>query len=379
MYSRTGKISNGMKKIKILFSIGRFSVGGAEKLLIYKLKYIDRNQFEPHVLTLFPETKESLSSLVVQDIVWHQLKFRKTFDFFGFLRLARFLKKEHFDVVVTELFSANLLVRMAAFFVRSRAALVSYEHNLYPNKSRWQILVDRFLAYRTKAIIVDAASVKTFTAKQENISEEKFFVLYHPPLIFEDPQWSREALFQKFNIPLDAQIVLNVSRLVPEKGHEYLMRAAAEIIKKRPNVYFLIVGWGPLEQILKSQIEALKLEKNVILTGRMDIKDVLPYADVYVEPAIMVDVGIAMLEAMKAKKAIVASNVGEIPVFVYDGENGFLVAPKDVHALIDRISAIVADQALQIRMGERSEQIIAPYTIEKYMQSFESLVKQYIC
>ena len=223
-------------------------------------------------------------------------------------------------------------------------------------------------------MIVDAQSVKMFTAKQESISEEKFFVLYHPPLIFEGPSISREALFQKFNIPENAKIILTVSRLVPEKGHEYLIRAAAEVIKKFPDAHFLIVGWGSLEQNLKSQIETLKREKNIILTGRMDIKDVLLYADIYVEPAVVVDVGIAMLEAMKAKKPIVATNVGEISVFIQNEKNGFLVPPKDEHALTERISILLSNAELRTTMGERSGEIIAQYTIGGYMRTFEDLV-----
>ena len=211
-----------MKKIKILFSIGRLSVGGAEKLLMYKLKHLDTERFEPHLLTLFPETQESLADLLpIPRSAWYCAHFHGTFDAIALFRLWRWIRKERFDVVVTELFSANLIVRSVALLVRPRPTLISYEHNVYPNKSRWQIFMDRFLSHFTARIMVDATSAKTFTAHQENIPEEKFTVQYHPPLIFDGPAYTREELLRKFNIPIDAKIILTVSRLVPEKGHEY--------------------------------------------------------------------------------------------------------------------------------------------------------------
>lgn len=106
----------------------------------------------------------------------------------------------------------------------------------------------------------------------------------------------------------------------------------------------------------------------------MDIKDVLPYADVYVEPAVMVDIGIAMLEAMKLKKPIVATCVGEIPVFVHDNENGYLVDPSNTDGLADRILMILSDPGLGRQFGEAAARTISRYTIEGYMQSLEELV-----
>ena len=121
-----------------------------------------------------------------------------------------------------------------------------------------------------------------------------------------------------------------------------------------------------------------KLERRVILTGRLDIKDILPYADIYVEPAVTVDIGIALLEAMKEGKPIVSSRVGEIPVFVKDGENGFLVEPKNSSLLAGKISELLADGGLRKKFGENSKKIISPYTIEGYLKTFEEIVSSLI-
>ena len=109
---------------------------------------------------------------------------------------------------------------------------------------------------------------------------------------------------QELKIPEDAKVVLTVSRLVEEKGHKYLIEAAKKVLEKFPDTYFVIVGWGPLENSLKSQVRSLKLEDRVLLPGKMDIRDVLPLADVYVDPAVWTDLPIAIMEALQLKNRL---------------------------------------------------------------------------
>ena len=379
-----------MDKIKILFAVGRLTVGGGEKLLVYQLKHLNREKFEPYLLTLFPEKEESFASLVgsyptnsrVRPYYWKQLNLRRLFDIFSWFKLCRFLKKEKFDVVVTSLFSANLIVRLALLFSGRPKVLISYEHNIYRDKHLWQIWADWFLACFTDKIIVDAESVKKFTSEQEGISSDKFLVMYIPPL----------ASVVKVGPPaggptLTDKIVLTVSRLVEEKGHIYLIRAAEKVIKIFPNVKFLIVGWGPLKEELEKEIQSVKtrspagdrvLSAPIILVGRRDIAEVLPLADVYVEPALSVDIGIASMEAMAHGLPIISTNVGEMPVFVKDGENGFLVPPQDSNVLAEKILALLKNDDLRKKMGEKSKERVKEFSIAGYMKKFENLILSFL-
>ena len=89
-------ISMNLRKIQVLFAIGRLSVGGAEKLLVNQLSAIDKNKFNPYLLTLFSEQKDSFSGQVNLDNKrWKRLNFRSLFDFMEWLRLFKFLKKKN--------------------------------------------------------------------------------------------------------------------------------------------------------------------------------------------------------------------------------------------------------------------------------------------
>ena len=359
---------------KILFAIGRLSVGGAEKLLVHQLRVLDRNKFDPYLLILFSEQKNSFSDQIgLDNNHWKKLNFKSLFDFKEWFELFRFFKKEKFDAVVTSLFSANLMVRIAAILLRV-PVIISYEHNLYPNKRRWQIWADWWLAKWTDKIIADSEAVRKFTAKQESIPIEKFSTMHIPPLLDIGGAKNSDLIRRQLGIPKEAKIILTVSRLVEEKGHRYLVEAAKKVLANFPDAYFVIVGWGPLEESLKSQVKSQKLENKVLLPGRMDIQDVLPLADIYAEPAVRTDLPVAVMEAMRSGKPIVATNIGEIPVFVRDGERGFLVNPKDSDALAKKITQLLKDDVLREKFGNAAEQFVRKYSLEEYEKRFENLV-----
>ncbi|MBI4068422.1 glycosyltransferase [Candidatus Kaiserbacteria bacterium] len=361
-----------MRKTRIIFVVPRFSVGGAEKLLVHSLRALDREVYEPTLVTIFAEQKDSCADQVSIDRCFH---FRSTWDIPAFFRLYVFIRREKFDVVVTHLFVANLLARMAAIFA-GIPIIVSYEHNIYPNKKRWQIFIDRMLAKRTSKIIADSEAAKIFTAKQESIPFEKFETIYIPPLFDERPRRPAGELRKELGISADALVVLCVSRLVIDKGHRHLIEAAPGILAKHPQAYILIGGWGPLKESLEAKVVALGVSERVRLLGRVDGQELLALADVYVDPSISTDLPVGIMEAMREKKAIVATSVGDIPTFIKDGETGRLVPPADDKALSEAIVQLLGDPKLRARLGEAAGESVRDFSLPAYMNKFDSLIRE---
>ncbi len=359
-----------MKKIKILFVIPRFSVGGAEKFIVHSFPALNRDTFAPSLITIFREKKDSCANEVHID---HCFQFRSTWDIAAFIRLYAYMKREKFDVVVTHLFVANLLARIAAI-IAGVPVIVSYEHNIYPNKRYWQIVMDFLLAKKTNRIIVDSNAASAFTAQQESIPIGKFTTLFIPPLLDERPRRSPEMLRKELGIEDDAPVVLCVSRLVVDKGHLYLVEAAPVIFARHPRAHILIGGWGPLQESLESQVQALGLGKRVRLLGRVDGQEFLNLADVYVDPSISTDLPIGIMEAMREGKAIVATEVGDIPAFVQNNETGITVPPADPESLGAAISKLLDDASLRARFGEAATKRVAKYSLDAYMTAFEKLI-----
>jgi glycosyltransferase involved in cell wall biosynthesis len=147
-------------------------------------------------------------------------------------------------------------------------------------------------------------------------------------------------------------VALTVARLDEQKGHRYLLEAAAQM----PDVQFVLAGDGPLRSSLETQVEALGLADRVNFLGyRTDIRDLLASCDVFVLPSLYEGLPLSILEAMAAGKPVIATQVGGTAEVVLAGETGLLVPPSDSIALAKAIRSVVDDRALAQRLGSAGQ------------------------
>lgn len=164
---------------------------------------------------------------------------------------------------------------------------------------------------------------------------------------------AREQLLKKFNLPDDCVIAVTCGGLVEQKGHEYLIQAAPQIVKKYPNVYFLFLGDGPRRSKLESGIAELGLKSHFVFAGMVDdVAALLSACDLMIHPSIEEPFGIAILEGMRAGLPIIASRVGGIPEVIRENETGLLVEPKNPDAIAAAVISLTG-QGLQFnQMGQ---------------------------
>ncbi|MFI7215025.1 glycosyltransferase family 4 protein [Micromonospora maritima] len=159
----------------------------------------------------------------------------------------------------------------------------------------------------------------------------------------------------------DRPVVVCVSRLVPRKGQDMLIRALPEIRRRVPDAALLVVGGGPYRATLEKLARQTGVERDVVFTGSVPTTE-LPahYAagDVYAMPCRTrnrgLDVeglGIVYLEAGATGLPVVAGDSGGAPDAVRDGETGYVVRGRDVAQLADRVSTLLADRDLARQFG----------------------------
>jgi glycosyltransferase involved in cell wall biosynthesis len=159
-------------------------------------------------------------------------------------------------------------------------------------------------------------------------------------------------LHQDLFLPHGAPLVGNVAALVPHKGQRHLIEAAALVVRQVPDARFVIAGEGELRPTLERAVREHRLEKHVILAGfRPDILSLHKAFDIFVMSSITEGLGTSLLDAMAARKPIVATATGGIPEVVEDGETGMLVAPRDHEGMAAAIVTLLEDPALRARMG----------------------------
>jgi glycosyltransferase involved in cell wall biosynthesis len=156
----------------------------------------------------------------------------------------------------------------------------------------------------------------------------------------------------EFWLPMQAPVVGAVAALTQEKGHKYLIDAAALVVREVPDARFVILGEGDVRPALERQIKELHLEKHVVLPGfRADVLSFIQSFDLFVMSSLFEGLGTSLLDAMALSKAIVASNTGGIPEAVSHGETGILVQPRDARELAGAIAALLKDPQRRERMG----------------------------
>lgn len=156
--------------------------------------------------------------------------------------------------------------------------------------------------------------------------------------------------------PADAPLIVSVSRHDPRKGIPVLLRALAELRDARVRFRACLVSGGEYLDANRRLAEQLHLGDQVAFTGWVpDTFHYLQHADVFVLSSLQEGSGsLALLEALQAGAAIVASDLDGIPEDVTDGDSALLVEPDNAHALSRALRQVVTDTALRERLRQRA-------------------------
>lgn len=176
---------------------------------------------------------------------------------------------------------------------------------------------------------------------------------------------SKSEMRKKLQINEEDKIILFVGRFRPEKGLEYLVKAISIIKEKDKEAKLLLVGEGPEEENLRNLVFEKQLTEFITFAGQIpheNVKDYMVASDIFVLPSLSEGFPNVLLEAMACGLSIVATRVTGIPEIVKDGENGFLVEPKDEKDISKKISDLLNNKELKKEISENNKIKIKEYT-----------------
>ena len=167
---------------------------------------------------------------------------------------------------------------------------------------------------------------------------------------------------ERFGIPKDRIVVVQVSWMIPEKGVPELLEVAAELISHHPNIHFVLVGEGEHRQSFTKKAEQLGLAENVTFTGLVEdpfAEGVYEAADIVCQLSAWEELfGWMIAEAMAYGKPVIATKVGGIPELVQDGVSGFLLERGDKPKTVEAFANLACNAELRKRMGEAGVAIV---------------------
>ncbi len=327
---------------KIIILGNKLTRGGAEAVIVSQVNLLHKSGYDVYLGLLRSTNKDDTfyeNLHIPKDHLIH-FGFGSLFNPISLFRIISFLKREYFHMIITHLFESNFIGRIAAFFARV-PIITSTEHSVYFVKSKWQIIVNRWLSKLTDVIFGVSSIVVDFTVEQENIPREKFEVLQQ----IVDPSislFSKSDILQKFGISDDRMVVITVARFSEEKGVQKIPQIASLCKKSlgKDMPVFLVAGYGPLESDLRSEIDKHNLGKDVfVIADSVLAKEYLAAGDVFLLPSNREGMPVAMLEAMANNLVPVGSRVGGVPEIVQPG-NGFIIEKDNLKGFADNLISL---------------------------------------
>jgi glycosyltransferase involved in cell wall biosynthesis len=292
-------------------------------------------------------------------------------------RLQKLMRSGQYDLVHTHGLKAALLTALARQTSKSLPSVVTLHNALPEHGSRWR---DSFLHWALTS--VDALVVVS-QAQERDICLRK---LVEPARIATIPngialppskclsQTERDATRASLGVSPDDCLVVTVARLLAAKGIGDLIQAAY-LLHEQPRLRFAVVGDGPDRSHFTTLAASLGVTSSVSLLGyRHDVAQLLQVADLFVLPSHSEGTPLSILEAMAARCAVVATDVGGIPEIVEDGQTGYLIPARHAEAIAGAVAHLAADPARRRALGEAGRQRVeAHFTQERMLTKLSSL------
>ena len=317
-------------------------------------RHLDRERFDVHVWALDEggDNERRLRQAGLPVEVLHKGRgFR-----WSFLRSLRArIRDTRPDVIHAHNTPAARWAAMATVGVRPMPALVRTEHTFNPAKRLEHVISHAILGTRYAAIVGVAGNVTERHRRFDPLWRSRYLTI--PNGIETDGGRASvdpdRALRASLGLDPARRLIMNLGNLRPPKGQEFLLRAFAGLASAVPDVDLAILGEGPLRQTLEAQIAAVGLTGRAYLLGhRENASDLLAASDLVVQSSTREGMPVSLLEAARACRPIVATNVGGTREFVTNGETGLLVAARDPEALGTAIRTLISDPRLAARLAE---------------------------
>jgi len=302
--------------IKVLQFVGSMDYGGVETWLMHVWRHIDRTKFQFDFCYTKPQPGAYAPQIEALGgrMVACRLNQRNPF---GFARRFRaLLRAGQYSVVHSHVHHfSGFVIRLA-----HRAGVpmrIAHSHSTSdgkgcgPSRILYRALMKHWIRkYATHGLAASEAAAETLFGTAWR-SDARFRIMHCGidlgPLRQEV---SREEVRRELGIPLDARVVGHVGSFRPPKNHAFLLEIAAEVVKLRAEVRFLLLGDGPLRPQMEAMARDLGIEKNVIFAGaRSDVPRLMLGAmDLFVFPSLWEGLGIVLVEAQAAGLRCVCSD-----------------------------------------------------------------------
>lgn len=367
------------KQYRILFSsISGQMVGGGQRSLLLLLEGLDRNRYKPFLIC--PDNgdlSKSANDLGLE--TWHiPMPSLKALKISVILKVIKIVRENRIDLIHADSPRQAFYLGIAALLTGKPMlwhVRVGYSQNP---------LFDYLLYLLSKRVItVSKAAADRFRYVP---GKKKKIVIIHNAVDPErfgphiDGGQIRKALGLQNSI-----VVGTAGQILPKKGQDLFIRAAAKVTKRCNNsVRFLVVGEGerPFVDSLKREAEGLGIADLVTFTGfRKEMPQIMRAIDIFVLVSTYKEgLSRVIIEAMATGIPVIAFCVGGNIEVINSGINGYIVPTKSIDGVADAIVELVTDTRKRMEMGRNArEHIVKHFNLKTQVEKIQSIYKETLC
>jgi glycosyltransferase involved in cell wall biosynthesis len=371
--------------MRIAHIITRLIIGGAQENTVLCCEDLARDHGDDVLLITGPpvgpegslldraraggESLEVLCALRRPIHPWH--------DWQSYRQLKESLRRFRPDVVHTHSAKAGIVGRAAAWSL-GVPAVIHTVHGapFYPSQSRagqWFCQAcERWAARRCHAI-VSVADAMTDLMVSANVAPREMFTTVYSGMEVEPFLTSakhRDRVRLALGYRPEHIVVGKIARLFHLKGHDEVIRAARDVVQAVPNVRFLFVGDGILQDALKQQIAEAGLTDHFQFTGLVppaQIPELIAAMDIVVHASLREGLARVLPQALISGKPVVSYDVDGAREVTIPGATGFLIPPHDVAGLTSSMIRLASDPALREQYGQEGRRRFADLFLHEHM------------
>jgi glycosyltransferase involved in cell wall biosynthesis len=299
-------------------------------------------------------------------------------DYFTSMKLRRLIRQQRAQVIHTHDIHGLIDGAICRLTMPSLRHVHTFHFGNYPHRKGSHKRIEGALWRVPDALIavgqVQAASIRAFYG----IPENRLRVLWNG---VEDPVRGGDAgEFASLKVP-GVPLLASISTLIPQKGLEHLLDAAAMLKQSGEKFHLVLAGHGALRESLEQRARALGLGDHVKFLGWVSeaSRKLMPVCDIFVQSSLWEAMSVVVLEAMAAGKPMTVTTVGENPHVVVNETTGLTVPPGDAQALADSLRRLLRDERLRESLGSAARRRYEEHFTNAHMvRAHESLYTELV-
>lgn len=377
--------------IRVLHPITRLVVGGAQENTMLTAQLLDPNRWQVDVVSgpqtgsegsLIETVRERGIPLIIEPSLVREVNPLQ--DLRALFRLARLMRQKRYAIVHTHSSKAGIVGRWAAKLAGVPVIVHTvhgwgHHDRQHPLVRAYYIWLEKLTLPITDKLIV-VSPLNTEKGLADGIGRPEDYTVIRSGIEldrFGHPQVDRATTRASWGIPLTAPVVGTVTRLSAQKAPLDFVRSAAQILAAISNVYFLVVGDGPMRAEVEQLAKELGLAERLILTGlRRDVPELLAAMDIFALSSLWEGLPRVLPQAMASGLPVVATATDGSVEAVADGVNGFLVPPGQPDMMADALIRLLRDPEQAKWMGEAGRARVAEFDVRTMVAQIDQLYQE---